>query len=52
MDRIYDWLLAAGYPREGVDWIRRHRLLVLVALAILAWLPVVLIVWLFLRLLG
>jgi len=37
MDRIFDMLLAAGYPRVGVDWLRRRRLLVIIVLAGVSW---------------
>lgn len=37
MDRIYQFLLTAGYPAEGVDWLRQHRLLVIVGMAVAAW---------------
>jgi len=52
MERLYDWLISAGYPREGVDWLRRHRLAVIVMLAALAWVPVLVALWLFFRLAG
>lgn len=38
MERALSWLLALGYPRSGVDWLRRHRLSVIIVLALLAWL--------------
>lgn len=37
MDRFYQLLLDAGYPREGVDWLKRHRLITIVILALAAW---------------
>jgi hypothetical protein len=52
MDRVYNVLLSLGYPREGIDWLRRHRLLTITVLAALAWLPVIALVWFVLRLIG
>ncbi|WDQ98332.1 hypothetical protein PSC71_14010 [Devosia sp. J2-20] len=52
MERAFGWLLAIGYPRQGVDWLRRHRLWVILVLAVLAWLPVIGLVWLFFSLLS
>lgn len=37
MDRIFELLLAAGYPPRGVDWLRQYRLAVIAILAIAAW---------------
>lgn len=37
MDRIYQALLAIGYPDRGVDWLRRHRLATIVVMALAAW---------------
>lgn len=37
VDRIYDMLLAAGYPPRGVDWLRQRRQTVVIVLAIAAW---------------
>ncbi len=37
MERIYEMLLTAGYPVGGVDWLRRHRLLAIIGMAIAAW---------------
>lgn len=37
MQRIYDWLIATGYPERGVDWIRRRRLPIIIGLAVLSW---------------
>ncbi len=45
MERLYDWLLAAGYPKQGIDWLRRHRLSIIIVLAALSWVPVVALVW-------
>lgn len=52
MDRVYEILLSLGYPREGIDWLRRHRLGIILVLALLAWLPVIGVVWLFLWLIS
>jgi hypothetical protein len=46
MERVYRILLAVGYPLEGVDWMRRHRLAVIVAMAIAAWALFISIGWL------
>lgn len=37
MERIYQLLLTAGYPVRGIDWLRQHRLPVIVALATGSW---------------
>jgi hypothetical protein len=37
VDRIYQLLLDAGYPRQGVDWLRQHRLITIVVMALAAW---------------
>ena len=37
MERVYQLLLAAGYPVQGIDWLRRHRLATIVVMAIAAW---------------
>lgn len=37
MNRIFDLLLAFGYPKVAVDWLRRRRLLVIIVLAGLSW---------------
>lgn len=37
MERIYKLLLAAGYPTDGVDWLRRRRLLTICVLAVASW---------------
>ena len=37
MERIYQMLLAVGYPDRGIDWLRRHRLAAIVAMALAAW---------------
>ena len=37
MDSLYRLLTALGYPPEGIDWLRKRRLLVIVLLAIAAW---------------
>lgn len=52
MERLYRTLLWLGYPEAGVKWLRRHRLYVIVLLAILAWVPVVAIVWLLMWMFG
>jgi hypothetical protein len=46
MERVYRMLLAVGYPREGVDWIRKHRLAVIIAMAIAAWALFISVGWL------
>lgn len=46
MERVYQLLLAVGYPVQGVDWLRRHRTATIVALAIASWLLFIGIGWL------
>ena len=45
MQRAFGWLIAMGYPRQGVDWVRRRRLPVIVALACLSWLLLIGLGW-------
>ena len=45
MDRLYELLAAAGYPQEAIDWLRRHRLSAILMLAVVAWMPFVLLGW-------
>ncbi len=52
MDRVLSFLLNIGMPRRLVDGLRRRPLLAIVLIGALAWVPVILLVWLFLRLLG
>lgn len=52
MERVYDALLSLGYPAAGVDWLRRLRLHVIVLLAILAWLPIIVVVRLLMWFIG
>ncbi|GEM_PF-1927013 len=52
MDRVLSFLLTIGMPSRLVDGLRRRPFLVILLLGILAWVPVLLLVWLFLRLLG
>ena len=37
LERAYQLLLDAGYPRQGVDWLRQHRLAIIVLLTLGAW---------------
>lgn len=37
VERVYQMLLTAGYPTEGVNWLRRHRLAALIVMAVAAW---------------
>lgn len=37
MERVYQVLLAVGYPEEAVDWLRQHRMLTIIIMAIAAW---------------
>lgn len=46
MERIYGWLLAAGYPQAGIDWLRRLRLPIIMILALVAWVLVLVAGWL------
>ena len=52
MDRILSFLLTLGVPRHLVEGLHSRRLLAIILLGALAWVPVILLVWLFLRLLG
>lgn len=52
MERVYGALLSLGYPAAGVNWLRRYRLHVIVLLAVVAWLPIIGIVWLLMWLFG
>lgn len=52
MDRVLSFLLTIGMPSRLVDGLRQRPFLVILLLGILAWVPVLLLVWLFLRLLG
>ena len=45
VERIYQLLLTAGYPERGIDWLRQHRLPVIVALAIGSWAVVIGLGW-------
>jgi hypothetical protein len=45
VERIYQLVLAAGYPPEGVEWLRRHRLPVILFLAVACWALLIGIVW-------
>jgi hypothetical protein len=46
MELLYEWLRAAGYPEEAIDWVRRRQGWVILGLAILAWLPIIGLGWL------
>ena len=46
MERVFALLEAIGYPEQGISWLRRHRLIIIIGLAILSWLALGLIVWL------
>ena len=46
MERVYQLLLAAGYPQEGIDWMRKHKLTVIIAMAIAAWALFIAVGWL------
>lgn len=46
MERVFAWLLAAGYPQQGIDWLRRRRLAVLIVLALLSWVLLIGLAWL------
>jgi hypothetical protein len=50
MELVYQWLDALGFPGKGTEWLRRHRLLTILALAVIAWIPVILLGWLVFRL--
>ena len=46
MERVYRMLLAMGYPQESIDWVRQHRLSVIVLMAIAAWAFFIALGWL------
>lgn len=46
LERIYQLLLTAGYPVQGVDWLRRHRSATIIVLAIASWMLFIGIGWL------
>ncbi len=46
LDDIYRLLETWGYPRQGIDWLRRHRAWVIVGLALLAWGVLIATIWL------
>ena len=46
MERIFQSLLAAGFSKESVEWLRRHRTSSIIFLAIGAWLLVAGLIWL------
>ena len=52
MEQVYAWLAVKGYPTQWLDWLRRHRLVTIVILAALAWLPFILLGWLVVTLVG
>lgn len=37
LDQLYETLLTFGYPPAGIDWLKQHRLSVIIALAVLCW---------------
>jgi hypothetical protein len=45
MERLIELLEAMGYPEEGISWLRRHRLLIIIGLAGLSWLVVGILAW-------
>jgi hypothetical protein len=45
VERIYQLLLAAGYPPRAVDWLRQKRLAVIIVLAIASWALVIGLTW-------
>lgn len=45
MERVFLLMEAWGYPRQGTDWLRKRRLFVIAALAILCWLVFLLAGW-------
>ena len=46
MERVFNWVLAAGYPKAGVDWLRQRRLLILIVLGTLSWMLFIALGWL------
>ena len=49
MEQVYAWLSAIGYPRRGIDHLRRHRLAVILILAVVCWIIVIIAGWLLTR---
>ena len=52
MERVYLILLAARYPPKGIDWLRRHRLAIIVLMALGAWGVFLAVGWLIWRMLS
>jgi hypothetical protein len=46
VDRFYQLLLDAGYPSEGIEFLRRHRLATIIVMALAAWGVVIGLGWL------
>lgn len=37
LNLLYERLLTFGYPKAGIDWLKRHRLSVILFLAFACW---------------
>ena len=46
LDNIYQRLETWGYPRVAIDWLRGHRLVAIIGLAIACWALVLGVGWL------
>ncbi|WP_332687214.1 hypothetical protein [Devosia sp.] len=45
LDQLYERLLTFGYPRAGIDWLKRHRLPVILVLAFVCWALLLALIW-------
>jgi hypothetical protein len=45
LDLLYERLLTFGYPRAGIEWLKRHRLSVILVLAFASWLLLLALIW-------
>lgn len=45
LDQLYERLLTFGYPRAGIDWLKRHRLSVILVLALACWVLLLGLIW-------
>ncbi|WIJ23925.1 hypothetical protein [Devosia sp. RR2S18] len=52
LERLYEVLRRWGYPEQGLDWLRRHRLPIIVAMALLSWALFVGVGWLIWSIIG
>jgi hypothetical protein len=45
LDLLYERLLTYGYPRAGIDWLKRHRVTVILFLAFACWVALLALIW-------